>query len=57
MRLIGRAVVLALTLVPAPMTVFGFQSPGLESRMIGSFQDRLAELGYVNGGNTLITYR
>ena len=25
--------------------------------MIGSFQDRLAELGYVNGGNTSITYR
>jgi ABC-type uncharacterized transport system substrate-binding protein len=35
----------------------GFQSPGLESRMISSFQERLAELGYMNGGNTAITYR
>ena len=70
MRLIGLAVVLAPTMVLAPMAVdgepagkihrigfIGFQSPGLESRMIGSFQDRLAELGYVNGGNTSITYR
>jgi len=35
----------------------GFQSPGLESRMIEYFRDRLAELGYVDGHNTSISYR
>jgi putative ABC transport system substrate-binding protein len=70
MRLIGLAVSLFLILSTAPLAVgaqhaeklyrigfVGFQSPGLESRMIAYFQDRLAELGYVNGGNISITYR
>jgi hypothetical protein len=29
----------------------GFQSPGLESRMIAYFQERRGELGYVEGRN------
>lgn len=35
----------------------GFQSPGLESRMIAYFQERLGELGYVEGRNVSTLYR
>jgi putative ABC transport system substrate-binding protein len=35
----------------------GFHSPGLESRIIAYFQERLAELGYVKGRNISILYR
>jgi putative tryptophan/tyrosine transport system substrate-binding protein len=69
MRLIGLAVALAVALTVSPLATdaqpalkghrigfIGTNSPGLESRMIGYFQDRLAELGYVNGGNIAITY-
>lgn len=35
----------------------GFQSPGLESRIIAYFRERLAELGYVDGRNTSVLYR
>lgn len=35
----------------------GFHSPGLENRLIASFQERLAELGYVEGRDLSITFR
>jgi len=70
LRLIGLTVIFTVSLTLVPLAVegqqtgkvyrigfVGFQSPGLESRMIAYFQDRLAELGYVNGGNTSIAYR
>jgi putative ABC transport system substrate-binding protein len=37
--------------------VIGFHSPGLESRMIAHLQERLLELGYVEGRNLSIVYR
>lgn len=35
----------------------GFQSPGLENRMIAYFQERLLELDYVEGRNLSTSYR
>jgi putative ABC transport system substrate-binding protein len=70
MRRIEFAVALTIALAICPLAVdaqpaikghrigfLGFHSPGLESRMISYFQERLAELGYVNGENIAITYR
>lgn len=58
--------VLALPLATAdpedPLTIhriafIGFHSPGLENRLIAYFQERLAELGYIDGRNVSISYR
>ena len=69
MRLMGLVVaVIALAMSPPAVRAqpaikghrigfIGFQSPGLESHIIRYFQERLAELGYVNGDNIAIMYR
>src|SRR5438132_5275355 len=69
MRLIGLAVVLAVSLILAPLApqaqtgklsrigFLGNTTAALEANLVGPFRDGLRELGYVEGQNILIEYR
>ena len=69
MRLIGLAVVLAVSLILAPLApqaqtgklsrigFLGNTTAALAANLVGPFRDGLRELGYVEGQNILIEYR
>src|SRR2546428_12376094 len=70
MRLIGLAVILAVSLTLAPLAAQGQQTgklyrigflgnstAALEAHLVGPFREGLRDLGYVEGQNIVIEYR